>query len=232
MKKIILIALSILPIIIFASCGCDRYVSKYDKDYVYDGKSLVGIWQEIDYEDQYYETYEFTKDGKVFLTSYSFGIEMQKIDATYKVDGNNSLVIAWERNGAPETNTNDFSITNDGVLVLRQVVDSKTTEMELTPYNLKYNEKNDIVGSWRNTDKKDEIFTFNKDYTGRAGNNNISYKFYYSLKDSSLFMSIVTIDGFKDVVETMSYKVEGNTLTLSGKNADKSETILTFERVE
>lgn len=232
MKKIIVALLFIFVAMGICACGCDRYVSKYDEDYVYDGESLIGVWQESKYEDQYYETYSFSHDGKVQLTSYSFGIEMQRIDATYNVEGDNTLIISWERNGLPETNSNDFSITRDGVLVLCQVVDSETTEMELVPYNLTYNEKNDIIGSWRNTDKKDEIFTFNNDYTGRAGNNNISYKFYYSLKDSSLFMSVVTIDGFKDVVETMSYKIEGNTLTLTGTNADKSETILTFERVE
>lgn len=231
MKRIFLGAFLLAIIICACACGCQGYVSKYDENYIYDGKSLVGTWHEKEYEDQYYETYTFSNDGKVVLTSYSFGIEMQKIDATYKVEGNNSLIISWEKSGFNETNTNDFSITKDGVLVLCQVVDSATTEMELVPYDLKYNEKNDIVGSWRNTDKPEEIFTFKDDYSGRAANNSIGYNFYYSLKDSSLFMSVVTIDGFKDVVETMNYKIEGNTLTLSGTNADKSETVLTFERV-
>ena len=39
MKKLILITILIVCAVFLVSC------SEYDKDYVYDGESLVGIWQ-------------------------------------------------------------------------------------------------------------------------------------------------------------------------------------------
>lgn len=226
-----------VAIILFAialgicACGCsDGYVSKYDENYKYDGKALVGLWQENEHDDQFYQTYEFFSDGKVVCTSYSFGIEMQHIDAEYSVDGDNTLVISW---GNGYTDRNDFSITDDNILVLCQVIDSKTSEMELVPYNLEFNKSNEaLLGSWASNDNKSEIFTFNQDYTGVVTNGSSTYSFEYSTKGSSLFFSNQIIEGFKEAVETVDYKVEGDILTLSGKDADNKEVILTFERVK
>ncbi len=230
MKKIIIALLLISLALGIASCGCDKYVSKYDESYIYDGTSLIGIWQESEYKDQEYQTYEFFQNGKVICTVYSFGIEMQHIDATYSIDGDNTLVINW-KNGMIDRN--NFSISNKNVLVICQVLDSKTTEMELVPYNMEYNKSsNDIVGSWRSADNKTEVFTFNQDYTGSASNPTSSYSFHYSLKGTSLFISNEIIEGIMEPVETVEYKVEGDTLTLAGRTLDGSAQVLTFERVK
>ena len=194
MKKIILGILLLSLAICMSSCGCGKYVSKYDKNYVYDGKSLIGVWQENDINEQEYQTYEFFNDGKIVRKVYSFGIEMQQEEASYSIEGNNTIVVKWN-NGY--TDRNDFSITRKNVLVLCQVLDSKTLEMELVPYNLEYNKSNsDIVGSWRSLENKDEIFTFNSDYTGEASGALGGESFLYSLKGSSLFICYKIIKHF------------------------------------
>jgi hypothetical protein len=118
------------------------------------------------------------------------------------------------------------------VLILRGVA-SYTGEMALVPYDLKYNLSNDILlGSWQSKDNVDEVFTFNKDYTGYAQGSEGGYNFVYSTKDENVFISVEAVDGIKHSVETMGYKVEGDTLTLTGKNADKKDVILTFTRIK
>ena len=230
MKKIISIIFLLIFALSIASCGCDRYVSQYDENYVYDGKSLIGVWQEKELNEQSYQTYEFFGDGRVICTTYSFGIKMQNRDETYSIDGNNTIVINWN-DGLVDRNK--FSITKKNVLVICQVLDSKTLEMELVPYNLSYNKSNsDLVGSWRSTDDKNEVFSFNADYTGKASGAIDEYDFHYSLKGSSLFISNELIEGVKNPVETVSYKIEGDTLTLSGDISDKETVVLTFERIK
>ena len=230
MKKFILCTLLLITILCVSACGCGKYISKYDENYVYDGESLVGIWQEKEPNEQEYQTYEFFSDGTVVRSVYSFGILMQSEEATYKIEGDNTMVVKWN-NGY--TDKNDFSITRKNVLVICQVLDSKTLEMELIPYELDYNKaNNDIVGSWRSTENKNEIFTFNKDYTGKASGSMGEDSFLYSLKEDNLFISYEIDENIKAPVEAVSYKVSGDTLTLTGKNADGGEMILTFERVK
>lgn len=230
MKKLILSLLLILLVYSLCSCGCDKYVSKYDENYVYDGESLIGVWQEKNPSEDEYQTYSFFSDGKVTRSVYSFGILMQYEEASYKVEGNNTLVVKWN-NGY--TDRNNFSITRKNVLVLCQVLDSQTLEMELIPYELEYNKSNsDILGSWKSIENKNEVFTFNENYTGKASGPLGEDSFLYSLKDSTLFISYEMDLNIKASVEAVTYKVEGDILTLRGKNADNSEIILTFERVK
>ncbi len=224
MKKLILGIFALLFVLLACSCGC----SKFDKNYVYDGKSLIGVWQEKELDDQQYQTYAFYEDGKIIKTVYSFGIEMQKIDATYTVEDDNIIIIKQDFG----TDMNNFSISRKKLLVLRPLFGTKDDEIELVPYKSEYNKSNDIVGSWRSTSNKSEVFTFNSDYTGKASSTVGEDSFYYSLKDSSLFISYSMDIDIKAPVEAVSYKVEGDTLSLTGTNKDGSNLILTFERVK
>ena len=81
MKKLAF-ALCFVLLLSLTLIGCDRYVSKYDENYVYDGESLLGKWQETSHNDEFYQVYNFTSKSDVILTSYSFGIMMQEIVAT------------------------------------------------------------------------------------------------------------------------------------------------------
>ena len=136
MKKVLAIFFAILSLsLILISCGDDEKESKYNENYVYDGTSLVGKWQESVQNDEFYQVYDISED-KIILTSYSFGIMMQEITATYHVEDNNTLVVAW---GDGYVDRNKFSITNDKTVVITQVIASSTSEMELVPYNLEWN---------------------------------------------------------------------------------------------
>ena len=68
MKKIILITIFIVCVVFLVSC------SEYDKNYVYDGESLIGVWQERDLDEDFYKIYEFKADGTVTQTCYTQGI--------------------------------------------------------------------------------------------------------------------------------------------------------------
>ena len=233
MKRFFTVFLAIITIVILvASCkGGDKYVSKYVEDYKYDGTSLVGKWQESSYKNEEYQTYEFFQNGDVICTIYSFGIEMGRIEATYKVDGDNTLLITWDGNPYPDRNK--FSINKDNYLVICQVVDSSTLEMELVPYDMKYNVgENALIGSWISKENPLESFTFFEGYTGVSRGDGAEYDFHYSIKDSSIFFSFEIIDEIKSPVESMTYKIEENTLTLAGKDKDGKEITLTFEKAE
>ena len=233
MKKLTVIFLAIICIVLcVASCGDnEKYVSKYIEDYKYDGSSLLGTWQESSYKDDSYQTYKFRDDGTVSCTIYSFGIEMARMDATYAVENDNTLVITWAGNKIPDRNK--FSITEDKYLVICQVMDSSTFEMELVPYNMSYNKGgDDILGTWQSTDNPSESFSFYADKTGVSRGAGVSYDFNYSTKDSYVFISLEIVEGIKNPAEAMKYKVDGDTLTLTGQNENKQETILTFTRVK
>ena len=51
MKKLLVITVLILCAVFLVSC------SEYDRDYVYDGSSLVGVWQERDFDEKFYKIY-------------------------------------------------------------------------------------------------------------------------------------------------------------------------------
>lgn len=227
MKRFFAVILTVAFLCIFlASCGEEK--SKYEDDYVYDGTSLIGTWQESDQNDEYYQTYTFTKD-KITLSSYTFGIKMQELIATYKVEGDNTLVVEWGNDGYVDRNK--FSINKDSTLVIAQVYDSETSEMELVPYNLGWNKSNsDIVGSWVSKDYEGEVFTFKSGYTLLVEGFTDTYTMEYAIKGDTIAFGGEFVDGFKEEVTVMTYKIEGDTLTLTGQNKDESIIILTFER--
>ena len=227
MKKIFAVILTVAFLSIFlVSCGEEK--SKYEDDYVYDGTSLIGTWQESDQNDEYYQTYTFTKD-KITLSSYTFGIKMQELIASYRVEGDNTLVVEWGNDGYVDRNK--FSINKDSTLVIAQVYDSETNEMELVPYNLDWNKSNsNIVGSWVSKDYEGEVFTFKSGYTLLVEGLTDTYTMEYAIKGDKIAFGGEFVDGFKEEVTVMTYKIEGDTLTLTGQNEDESIIILTFER--
>ena len=234
MKKLTVIFLSIICIVLcIASCGNDKdkYVSKYIEDYKYDGSSLIGVWQEVNFKDDSYQLYKFRDDGSVDCVVYSFGIEMARMNATYKVENDNTLVISWPGSNTPDRNK--FSINNDKCLVICQVMDSETFEMELVPYNLTYNiGGEELIGTWQSVSDPSESFSFYNDHTGVSRGTGVSYDFEYATNDSYVFISFEIVEGIKNPADAMKYKVEGDTLTLTGQNENKQEIILTFTRAK
>lgn len=227
MKKLVFALASILTLVIFIS-GCSKYVSKYDENYVYDGESLLGKWQEREHSDEYYQVYNFTSSKDVILTSYSYGIVMQEIEATYRVDGSNSLVVEW---GGGYVNTNPFSISSDGYLTITQVLEAEHNEMVLERYNLEWNTDNSsIKGTWISSDYQNETFTFGANYTLTVEGDSEIYKMDYAVKGDTLAFGGEFVEGFKEEVNVMTYKVEGDTLTLTGKNENGNDVVLTFTR--
>lgn len=227
MKKVIFaLILTFSFVILLTSCG--KYKSKYDKNYVYDGESLIGKWQECAHDDEFYQVYNFTSSKDVTLTSYSFGIVMQQIEATYRVEGNNSLVVEW---GDGYVNRNDFSISNDGYLTITQVLEAEYNEMVLEPYSLDWNTKNDdIVGTWASNEYENETFTFDASYVLSVENKTEIYKMPYAISGDKLAFGGEFVDGFKEEVNVMTYKIDGDTLTLSGKDENGGDVTLTFTK--
>lgn len=209
-------------------CACgDKYVSQYNENYVYDGVSLVGKWREGEHSDEYYQVYDFEND-KVTLTAYSYGIMMQEITADYSVEGNNTLVISW---GNGYTDKNKFSITGAPVVVITQVADSQTNEMELVPYDLDWCKDNSrLVGTWVNNDNANETFTFNSNYTLYVEGEFDSYTMNYATKGDTLAIGVEIVNNFKEDVNILTYKVEGDALTLTGVDKDKNEIAISFTR--
>ena len=228
MKRFISIFLVILSLsFVLISCGNK---SKYDKNYVYDGVSLVGKWQENPQNDEYYQVYEFTSDNKITLSAYSYGILMQQIDATYKVEGNNTLAVTWGQDDYVDRN--NFSITKDGEIIITQVIASETSEMELVPYNLTWNTDNSkIVGTWASNDYSGEIVEFRSDYTLRVKGSGDTYTIDYATNGDVVAFGGEFIENFKEDVNVMTYEVEGEILTLTGKGENNASVVLTFTRV-
>jgi hypothetical protein len=226
MKKVIFALTLALSFVLLLS-GCGRYVSKYDESYVYDGESLIGKWQESEHDDEFYQVYNFTSKTDVTLTSYSYGIVMQEIVATYRVENDNTLVVEW---GDGFVNKNDFSISKDGYLTITQVLEAEHNEMVLEPYSLDWNTKNDIKGTWISSDYKNEAFTFSASFVLTVEGETDTYKMPYAVSGDKLAFGGEFVDGFKEKVNVMTYKIDGDTLTLTGKGENGESVILTFTR--
>ncbi len=227
MKKLIF-ALTVALSFVLLLSGCQKYVSKYDENYVYDGESLLGKWQEAQHDDEFYQVYNFTSSDDVTLTSYSYGIAMQEIEATYRVEGNNSLVVEW---GDGYSNRNDFSISSDGYLTITQVLEAEHGEMVLEPYKLEWNTDNsDIKGTWVSNENKNETFTFGSSYTLTVEGETDVYKMPYAIKGDMVAFGGEFVDGFKEEVNVMTYKIDGDTLTLTGKDENGGSVVLKFTR--
>lgn len=225
MKRFLAILFVVLSFtFVLVSCG-DKV--KYDENYVYDGTSLLGSWQERDFDDEYYQIYTF-HEKKVILTSYSYGIMMQEIEADYKIEGDNTLVISW---GDGYIDRNDFSISKHPVLVISQIVSTNVDEMQLVPCNTGWNKDNSaIVGTWINDDNPLERFDFKSDYTLVVDGEYDTYSMPYAVKDDYLALGGQFIDGFKENVSVLNYKINGDTLTLTGVDKNEKDIVVTFTR--
>ena len=227
MKKIVFALILTLSFVLLLT-SCDKYVSKYDENYVYDGESLIGKWQECAHNDEFYQVYNFINEKDVLLTSYSYGIVMQEIEATYRVEENNSLVVEWGNN---YVNRNDFSISDDGYLTITQVLGAEHNEMVLEPYSLDWNTNiDDIKGTWLSNDYKNEAFTFDASYMLTVEGEADSYKIPYAISGNILAFGGEFVDGFKEDVNIMTYKIDGDILTLTGKGEGGKEIVLSFTK--
>lgn len=210
-------------------CAC----SKFDKDYVYDGTSLIGKWCEADYEDAGYISYEFFEDGRVINATYNYGIEMSRIEGKYTVDKNEILIDVTRYDGTNMHYEHKFCITDKGELVILYLSDDDQMtekEMVLVPYDVDFNEDNSkLKGSWEDTENKGEIWTFNEDYTGTISNREYSYKMYYSVKGKKIYMAYEFVDGVKQSLVEFKYKVDGDMLKITGE-IDGEKIEYTFER--
>ncbi len=210
---------------------------KYNKDYVYDGNSLVGTWREYYYEDKFYQTFEFTSDGKISLKSYTYGIFDQEISGTFETSGTNSITISYGEN--KETST--FSIDEGGALVLYTLGEMGFEERPLVKYDLKYNENaSRLFGTWVSASNENEEFEFFDSFVGEARNTqdlSVKDNFRYSLNDNKMYMLYVII--FEDAPDITSgdvlcfdYTLEGDTLTIFGydSNSNKIEQVFTRKK--
>ena len=230
MKKLLL-SLIMVIIVCVALTGC----GDYDKDYVYDGVSLVGKWQEADLDEGNYKVYEFYADGTVTYASCIYGMVPDGyVTAKYKVEGNNTLVLTERLNGKIMVSRMKFSISEDNVLVL---VDEKTEDEinKLEPYKLGYDEPSPIKGKWLSTtDDRTDLFWFGDDSEclvfpdarGEIGDNvdefikNGEYAYImtvlYSTEGSTV--NLCFADQYivsEDSVITGEYKIENNKLIIS-----------------
>ena len=197
--------------------------SGYNSKYIYDGMSLVGVWQEKEnFDDACYKIYEFKENGKAITTLYVRGIVAVRDElSTYRIEDKNTLIVTYTIDGNPKNSESKFSISEDkNTLVLR--ADGKNTI--LCKYNLEYNEDESIFGEW--VSDKNITYNFQNDYTGKnldaTGVNNI----VYSTKGDKLYMfydEYFPIEDYslqdKYVLE-YSYKIEGSTLTLTDINGN------------
>jgi len=156
MKKLILITVLIVCAVFLVSC------SEYDKDYVYDGESLVGVWQERDYNEGFYKIYEFKADGTVTQICYTYGIvndiSLSGETQTYRVEGNNTLILEAEYPSAGRAKVETelkFSINKDKELVLHQ---NGEDLIVLVPYDLPYDrpDKSPVIGKWISETERDD----------------------------------------------------------------------------
>ena len=154
MKKLLVITVLILCAVFLVSC------SEYDRDYVYDGSSLVGVWQERDFDEKFYKIYEFKADGTVTQICYTNGIvndiSLSGNVQNYSVEDSNTLVLTYENsaNGKKTETRLKFSINGDRELVLHQDGDDLNV---LVPYSLSYDrpDKSPVIGKWINEAKKE-----------------------------------------------------------------------------
>ena len=234
MKKIIVALLICLFVVALVGCG-----GEYDKKYEYDGTSLIGKWIDFKVDESEYDIYEFVDDTRVVLTTNCYGIEKSRLEANYKVQDKNQILIYSETFGNEYIR---FSITDEGLLVLLVLDDMNNPSEEeriMKKYDLEYNTSeealNKIVGTWKSKDNEAIRFTFNSYYTGRSTQTDgqgagYSYKIYYSLKGSTLYFIFGYSIGLEDESRGCEYKVENDTLTLYGKDSDGNKTELVFTR--
>jgi len=204
--------------------GCD---GKYDKNYEYDGHSLLGRWVDENMDESSYDVYDFVDESHVILTTNYYGIEIDRLEATYKVEDGNKISMHSEAFGYEYIR---FSITKKGELVLKVLDDLNNPsedERVMVKRDLGYNTSNAaILGTWRSNDDASVSFTFKGDYTGTSTVSSdtlgtLEYQLKYSLKGNTLYFILTYSIGMGDTVEICEYKIEGSTLTMYGKNGEE-----------
>ena len=88
---------------------------RYNEKYVYDGNSLVGTWREYEFDESFFQIYEFTRDKKVILKSYTYGIFDQELVGSYETSNTNTITISYSDK---EKEQSSFSIDEGGRLVI------------------------------------------------------------------------------------------------------------------
>ena len=232
MKKIIAIASVIICVLgAILLCGCN----KYNKNYIYDGNSLVGKWVDEDLDASSYDVYEFIDNEKVVLTTNCRGIELNRLEGTYTVEDNNKIVIQ----SAFGKEYIRFSITKKQKLVILTLNDldiPNEDERVMEKYNLDYNVgENVLLGTWKSKENPNEKFIFNEDLTGKSvgvteNGQGVEYKIYYSYKGNELNVIVEYMIGYEEMVKTSEFKIENDTLTLLGKDKDGNKIEIQFER--
>ncbi len=251
MKKIICVLFVALSLFSLFACSCDKnkgttvetpdnsdaykdYI--FDENYVYDGHSLVGKWQEKIYSNQSFVSYEFFADGSFEQVAYQYGIEFSRSVGTYTVD-KNKLVVAFPKyDGSNEYVENRFNITPQGEILMlyldlnNQMVEKK---MVLVPYNIKRSENTSLVqGTWEYKGQEGfngEYWSFKEDLTGTIRGNGYTYNFHYTIHNGKLYIANELIPGIMNDLVEYSFKVEGNKLTISSR-INGSNISLSFER--
>jgi len=244
--KVIPILMFLLSFVLLTSCN------DYDEDYVYNGEALIGKWQETDFDEGFYKTYDFKADGTVICATCIYGMMPEgSVAAEYRVDGTNTLILTENINGKKIVTRMKFSINEDNVLVL---VDEQNEDVinKLEPYSLKYDEVSPIKGKWvdkyenngrEQTDvwwflDDSECFVF-PDARGQIGDdvyefiNDGEYAYMmtvlYSTEKNTL--NLCFADQFivsKESVITGEYKIENNKLIIS----NGGKVVYEFERYE
>ena len=211
---------------------------KYDESYQYDGISLVGTWREYNHDDSGYLLYEYKSDGTITKTSYTYGIKDQQITGTYKVSLPNSITIEY----GDTRETSNFSIDEIGTLVLYTLGDMGYEHRAFVPSDLTFAKgENKLLGSWRLKENNDISITFGNDGYGNfayISNPNKRDDFAYSYRgDSELYMLyVIRFEGTPDIpsgsIMAPSYKIEGNTLTIYGNDANGGYIEQIYERIK
>ena len=223
MKKILILTLLILSALCLFSCSCSGF-DKFDEDYVYDGHSLIGKWQEEDYDTSFYFTYEFFENGKFEQRQYRYGIEVTKSAGTYTAEGNKFVVEFKNYDGTSSFVENKFCITEDGELVMVYLDEQnqmEEKEMVLVPFNITHSETNStLLGAWEDSSRPGEIWTFNSDFTGTIFGGGYTYKFYYSVHDDMLYIATELIEGSLDSLVGYEFEIDGSVLTIEAEIND------------
>jgi len=218
MKKIITLSLLIFTFACLFSCG-----SKYDEEYVYDGQSLVGKWQEENLNEEYYITYEFFADGKMVQAAYIYGIEIEREVGRYEAK-NSQLALIFTDNGKDVRIENKFTVTEDGELVM--VYLSKQNQMQemeaiYIPYEMEYNKENPLLGTWENTEIEDELWIFDSEFVVTLPNEVKTEKMAYSVNGNKLYLLYMIDPGehklFSDTPLVFTFEIDEDTLELDGE---------------
>ncbi len=216
--------------------GCKG--SKYNKNYKYDGTALIGKWTDSEFNERSYDVYDFVDEDTVILTTNAFGIELQRVEATYEVQDNNKLVATYTYKDSLENEKTQrdyfrFSITKKGELVLVVLDDMNNAQAERIMKkrtDLGYNEgENALIGTWEYSGTEGIIrYTFDSDFTGKMyteENGEIrECKIYYSYKGNTLYYIREYGVSLQEQAREGTYRVQDGSLFL-GSGSDAIEFI-------